>query len=74
MRMKPIIPIIERLNLCLHRGVLVLMAGAIILPTLGCGGPPLKPWHTARLRAEFTVHKAAEVRTFDDYRPRVRTQ
>ncbi len=68
MSIKPIVHIIERLNLCLPRGVLGLIAGAIILYTLGCGGPPLKPWHTARLRSEFTVHKAAEVRTFDDYR------
>jgi alpha-beta hydrolase superfamily lysophospholipase len=68
MSMKPIVLIIGRLIVHLPRGVLVLMAGAFIFHTLGCGGPPLKPWHTARLRAEFTVHKAAEVRTFDDYR------
>ena len=66
--MKPIVLIIGRLNLCLPRGVLVLMAGAIILHTLGCGGPPLKPWHTERLTAEFTVRDAAEIRNFDDYR------
>jgi alpha-beta hydrolase superfamily lysophospholipase len=68
MSLKPIVLIIRRLIVHLPRGVLVLMAGAIILHTLGCGGPPLKPWHTARLTAEFTVHKAAEIRTFDDYR------
>ena len=68
MNMIPIVLIIERLMVHLRRGVFGLMAGAILLYTQGCGGPPLKPWHTARLRAEFTVNKAAEVRTFDDYR------
>ena len=68
MSMKPIVLIIERLTLYLPRGVLGLMAGAIILHTQGCGGPPLMPWHTERLTAEFTVRKADEIRTFDDYR------
>ncbi len=68
MSMQPIVLLIERLTLSLPRGVLGLMAGAIILHTQGCGDPPLKPWHTERLTAEFTVRKADEIRTFDDYR------
>ena len=39
-----------------------------MLFTHGCGGPPLEPWHTEKLRPEFTLRKAEEVRTFDDYR------
>ncbi len=31
-------------------------------------GPPLEPWHGARLAAEFTVEQADEVRTVADYR------
>jgi alpha-beta hydrolase superfamily lysophospholipase len=30
-------------------------------------GPPLEPWHTEHLSAEFTVRDADDVRTFDDY-------
>ena len=33
-----------------------------------CGGPPLEPWHTEKLGAEFTAAKANEIRSFDDYR------
>jgi alpha-beta hydrolase superfamily lysophospholipase len=33
----------------------------------GCGSPPLRPWHTEALTAEFSARKADEVRTFEDY-------
>jgi len=33
----------------------------------GCGGPPLKPWHTEKLTEEFTEDKAEVVKSFDDY-------
>ena len=41
---------------------------ALLLAALGCGGPPLEPWHTEKLTEEFTVAKSREVRTFEDYR------
>ncbi len=45
-----------------------LAAGLILLFLSGCSGPPLQPWHTEALTAEFTAAKAAEVRTFEGYR------
>jgi alpha-beta hydrolase superfamily lysophospholipase len=33
----------------------------------GCSGPPLQPWHSERLTAEFTAAKTSEVRSFDGY-------
>ncbi|MFZ1198837.1 MAG: alpha/beta fold hydrolase [Desulfobacterales bacterium] len=44
------------------------IAGALVLTIQACSNTPLKPWHTERLDAEFTVQKLAEIRTFDDYR------
>ncbi len=44
----------------------LLMSGIFFIQ--GCDGPPLKPWHTEKLTAEFTVDMAAEIKTFDDYR------
>jgi len=49
---------------CVLYGCIV---GAMILPIQGCSNPPLKPWHTERLTAEFTVNQLDEIRTFDDY-------
>ena len=43
------------------------IAAVALLNIAGCGGPPLKPWHTEALDAEFTVDKAEEVRSFEDY-------
>ena len=40
----------------------------VLLLLQGCGGPPLKPWHTEKLTEEFTEDKAEQVKTFDDYR------
>ncbi len=48
--------------------VLRLVTIALFCSIQGCGGPPLKPWHTEKLTEEFTAAKADEVRTFDDYR------
>jgi len=46
-----------------------LVGGAITLLSLqGCGGPALKPWLTEELDAEFTVEKAGDIQTFEDYR------
>jgi alpha-beta hydrolase superfamily lysophospholipase len=51
------------------RGVSGCVAGLIALLYIqGCSGPPLKSWHTEKLGAEFTVEKADEVTSFDDYR------
>ena len=33
----------------------------------GCSGPELEPWHTEELDAEFTVDKADEIQSFEDY-------
>ncbi len=38
------------------------------LVSQGCGGPPLEPWHTEKLTADFRADMADEVRTFDSYR------
>ena len=61
-------PILKRLPLYLRRSVLGVLAGAAALFIQGCNGLPLEPWHTEALTAEFTARKAAEVRTFEDYR------
>ena len=44
------------------------MGAIAVLYVQGCSGPPLEPWHTEELTTEFTAKKAAEIRTFDDYR------
>lgn len=49
-------------------GIYGLAAVPILLFLTGCSDQPLQPWHTAALTAEFTAAKAAEVRTFADYR------
>ncbi len=50
-------------------GILIgCLLGAMVLHTLGCSNPPLKPCHTVRLTAEFTVDNLDEIRSFDDYR------
>ena len=59
---------LRRLTSYLIRGVLVLAAGAMVLLYIqGSGGPPLEPWHTENLDAEFTAGKADEIRDFDAY-------
>ena len=61
-------PILKRLPLYLSWSVLGVLAGAAALFIQGCNALPLEPWHTEALTAEFTARKAAEVRTFEDYR------
>ena len=39
----------------------------IMVSLQGCGGPPLKPWHTEKLTEEFTEDKAEVVKSFNDY-------
>ena len=39
----------------------------MVVSLQGCGGPPLKPWHTEKLTEEFTEDKAGAVKSFDDY-------
>ena len=60
-------PIVERLTRYLTWSVLGFVASAITLHTQGCSGPPLEPWHTEKLTAEFTADRADEIRTFEDY-------
>jgi alpha-beta hydrolase superfamily lysophospholipase len=52
----------------LRWGVLAVVVGVLVLLSQDCSGPPLKPWHTEELTAEFTAQRADEIRTFDDYR------
>ena len=60
---------IKRMDGYHGRGVSGCVAGLIVLLTMqGCSGPALKSWHTEKLSAEFTVEKADEVTSFDDYR------
>jgi alpha-beta hydrolase superfamily lysophospholipase len=60
---------IKRLDGYHGRGVSGCIAVLIVLFTMqGCSGPALKSWHTEKLSAEFTVEKADEVTSFDDYR------
>jgi len=33
----------------------------------GCSSPQLQPWHTEKLKEEFTAADAADVQSFDDY-------
>ncbi len=46
----------------------IVLATATALLVPGCSGPPLKPWHTERLTAEYTARKTDKIRTFEDYR------
>jgi alpha-beta hydrolase superfamily lysophospholipase len=39
----------------------------VLLYIQGCSGPALKPWHTEKLRAEFTSGKTDEIRDFAAY-------
>ncbi len=48
--------------------VLALVAGAFALLMPGGSGPPMEPWHTEDLTAEFAIGRTDEVRTFEDYR------
>lgn len=49
-------------------GLFACILVAMTLQFTGCGGPPLQPWHTAKLTAEFTAENSDEIKTFDDYR------
>lgn len=40
----------------------------LLIPLLtACGGSSLQPWHTEKLREEFTASKTEQVKTFADY-------
>ncbi|MGC1955508.1 MAG: alpha/beta fold hydrolase [Gammaproteobacteria bacterium] len=61
--------IVRRLGWGLTWGVLGFVVGAAVLYIhLVRSGPPLAPWHTEKLTAEFTAARAGEIRSFDDYR------
>lgn len=55
-----------RCHLCWMVFGLAAFAAAVCVQ--GCGGTPLKPWHTEKLTEEFSTGRAGEIRTFDDYR------
>jgi alpha-beta hydrolase superfamily lysophospholipase len=52
----------------LTRILLGCLWGATAWLITGCSNPPLHPWHTERLEAEFTTDKLNEIRSLDDYR------
>ncbi len=58
----------DRLKVWLRWVIFGLLSVAFIIVGQGCGAPPLEPWHTEELTAEFTARMADEIRTFDDYR------
>ncbi len=67
--MRRIAVIVKRLGLFLTVAVLGFVVGVLALYIYGVrSGPPLEPWHTEKLTAEFTVERADEIQTFDDYR------
>ena len=51
----------------MHRSATVIAGAALGALLQGCASAPLEPWHTERLREEFTVAKADQVKTFADY-------
>jgi alpha-beta hydrolase superfamily lysophospholipase len=57
-----------RLTDRLERIFFWLLSAALISVIPGCSAPPLKPWHTEMLTAEFAADRADEIRTFEDYR------
>ena len=66
--MKRIVFVIRRMRSSLILAMLAVAAGVLALLGQGSSGPPLKPWHSEELTAEFTAQRADEIRTFDDYR------
>ncbi len=57
-----------RLKVWLRWVIFGLLSVAFIIVGQGCGAPPLEPWHTEKLTAEFAADRADEIRTFEDYR------
>ncbi|MCO4812833.1 MAG: alpha/beta fold hydrolase [Gammaproteobacteria bacterium] len=51
----------------MHRSATVIAGAALVALLQGCASTPLEPWHTERLREEFTAAKADDVKTFADY-------
>ena len=67
--MRRIAPIVKRLGLYLAVAVFGFVVGVVALYIYWVrSGPALQLWHTEVLAAEFTVDRADEIRTFDDYR------
>lgn len=60
--------IVETKKRYLTWGLAAVILGAIILYVRSESGPPLKPWHTEKLTAEFTARQLDKIKTFDDYR------
>ena len=50
-----------------HKTTFIGFLAVVIVALQGCGGPPLKPWHTEKLTEEFTADKTEQVRSFADY-------
>ena len=50
-----------------HLRAVSLLCAWVLLGAAGCGGPPLKAWHTEQLEAEFTKEKSYKINDFSDY-------
>jgi alpha-beta hydrolase superfamily lysophospholipase len=60
--------VLKRVIWTLLVAVLGFVVGAFTLSLyMVRSGPSLQPWHTEELTGEFTVERAEEVRSFDDY-------
>ena len=46
---------------------IVLGAAGLAVLLTACGGQPLQPWHTEKLKEEFDAGRIDDVRTFEDY-------
>ncbi len=66
--MNPRESLLRRVGRCLGWGVLGIAVGTIALLYIqGASGPPLKPWHTAELDAEFTADRADDIDSLEAY-------
>ena len=58
----------KRIRLFISLCFLGSMVAMIGFATQGCSNQPVKAWHIENLTEEFTVDRAAEIQTFDQYR------
>jgi alpha-beta hydrolase superfamily lysophospholipase len=55
-------------KITIKKAILTIFSTATFTAVLqGCGSTQLKPWHTEKLTEEFSVEKAEQIKTFDDY-------
>ncbi|MDJ0941859.1 MAG: alpha/beta hydrolase [Kiloniellales bacterium] len=67
--MRSALSLLGRAALVLSFGGVAFALGAVVMHNLVAPGrPDLQLWHTERLDAEFTLDRAEEIRSFEDYR------